>query len=375
MDLFTYLMAKNGNNTSIHEDLFSYLLGKAQGGGGEIKTATGITINIPDAKKLVSFMMTKESTQDGEPTPDNPVEVKTVKGSVDVKVVGKNLFDKNNIQWYRANSVDFSTTINTSDIRIRTNSFKIEGGKTYVVSGIPDEVTLYRVRTYNEYNGENIASISLTNNSFTLDSQVKYIHLFFIGSNFTDETNTLMANANIQIEEGSTATTYEPYKETIVPIPLNNNELVGIGDYKDELKVDKSGHVFINKKTKKYIFDGTENWKHETLSGGRSNFYLSTLTRGIKKAGMFNNIGKFNNGTLSNNYNCYVNTTVLNYLCNEYTNVNDFKNMISNQNMIIYYVLETPELIDLQTTVDLKLFKGVNNVSNSEDGYMTIEYK
>ena len=28
MDLFTYLMAKNGNNTSVHGDLFSYLLGK-----------------------------------------------------------------------------------------------------------------------------------------------------------------------------------------------------------------------------------------------------------------------------------------------------------------------------------------------------------
>ena len=31
MDLFTYLMAKKGYNTSIHGDLYSYLLGKNNG--------------------------------------------------------------------------------------------------------------------------------------------------------------------------------------------------------------------------------------------------------------------------------------------------------------------------------------------------------
>ena len=60
MDLFTYLMAKNGNNTSVHGDLFSYLLGKGQ---SQTYTVSGTTIYIPDAKKLVSFMMTKESSQ------------------------------------------------------------------------------------------------------------------------------------------------------------------------------------------------------------------------------------------------------------------------------------------------------------------------
>jgi len=40
----------------------------------------------------------------------------------------------------------------------------------------------------------------------------------------------------------------------------------------------------------------------------------------------------------------------------------------------IWYILATPELIDLQTTVNLKLFKGVNNITNLEDGNMRIRY-
>ena len=58
MDLFTYLMAKSGNNSSVHGDLFSYLLGKGQ---SHTQTISGITIYIPDAKKtkIVELIMEK----------------------------------------------------------------------------------------------------------------------------------------------------------------------------------------------------------------------------------------------------------------------------------------------------------------------------
>ena len=55
-------------------------------------------------------------------------------------------------------------------------------------------------------------------------------------------------------------------------------------------------------------------------------------------------------------------------------NVNDFKSMLSNNNLVIYYPLVTPELIDLNYTVDLTLFEGVNNISNSDDMYMVLKY-
>ena len=516
MDLFTYLMAKNGNNSSVHGDLFSYLLGKGQ---SQIYTVSGTTIYIPNAKKLVSFMMTKESTQatsilpseytqvdyiessgtqyidtgvlysygtrqfdlkaqftnintgilisqqgdfnssyigningywtcgdvsssqlpitdttllslkytytdddtnpqlanikynnsnfnfartsrftadlnktiylfrgngavyksayaklyylkiyendilvrdfvpcyrnsDNEvglydlvndvfytnqgtgaftygsvaqlPNPDYPQEVKTVKGY-------SNLFDKDNVTWKRNNNSTFDTgNTNTNSTRIRTSSFEIKGGKTYILSGVPQDISLSAIRTYNEEKVAGSTSVQRDGQVFTLSDDVAYIHLLFSGSNFTDETNTLMANANIQIVEGDQELPYVPYGNNYIavnvsdgtntnnyPIPLNNNEIVGIGDYKDELLVDKSGNVSIEKNTAKI-----DSYNGETIT----TTYMSTT-------------GGLDTGAT------------------------------------VYYGIDTPELIDLQTTVDLSLFKGVNNVSNSENGYMTIEYR
>lgn len=143
-------------------------------------------------------------------TNDNNYKVNFIKS--------KNLFDKDNTQWYRTNSTDFFTDVNTSTTAIRTNCFPIVGGKTYVVSGMPSGITLYRVRTYEGYNETYKATLTPTNNSFTLNSAVKYIHLYFSGTDLSDATNTLMANANIQLEEGSTATTYEAFKQNVINI-------------------------------------------------------------------------------------------------------------------------------------------------------------
>lgn len=129
-------------------------------------------------------------------------------------VIGKNVFNKNNVQWYRNANENFLNTNNDETTRIRTTSFEIEGGKTYIVSGIPSDITLYRVRTFSEYNGTQVDNITPSNNTFTLNSNIKYIHLLFSGSNFTSDTNTLMANANIMINEGNVAL---PYEEFIVP--------------------------------------------------------------------------------------------------------------------------------------------------------------
>jgi hypothetical protein len=191
------------------------------------------------------------------------------------------------------------------------------------------------------------------------------------------------------IEEVSSSATsaseYEAYKETTTTIPLNNNELVGIGDYKDELKVDKSGHVFINKKTGKVVLNGSENnWENyeANISGYyvyrlRNNQFANAIRNSQSLCNMF---GWSLDGNIKSTFNKFRITEYSNiqrFYCN--TNVADtvdnFKTWLSTHNTEVYYVLAQENLIDLQTTVDLSLFKGVNNVSNSEDGYMTIQYR
>ena len=53
---------------------------------------------------------------------------------------------------------------------------------------------------------------------------------------------------------------------------------------------------------------------------------------------------------------------------------NDFETWLSTHNTDVYYVLITPQLIDLNYTVDLTLYEGTNNVTNSEDMDMNITF-
>lgn len=563
MDLFTYLMAKNGHNTSIHEDLFSYLLGKAQGGGGEIKTATGITINIPDAKKLVSFMMTKESTQATRILPSEYTQVDYIESNgnqfIDIGMIGnqdtkfelsimptslsnvkhllgniltsdasisfnilnstgaisrwgndsitkasglsvntnyllsisQNGYYVNGSLWWAPTINNFTTngnlylfTTNNSTSRYVGKLYycKVYDNSTLVRNFIPcyrnsdNEVGLYdlvnnafytnqgtgaftygsvaqlpnpdypqEVKTVKGYEnliglgtqlngyvdagtlqfkianlsigylfktsdlpdqitfnavGGNRANIAYFNQvpvlntaaearsasnslprTITVNKTYSYIHIQF---SFNDSNVS-----NVQIVEGTTNLPYVPYGNNYIavnvsdgnttnsyPIPLNNNEIVGIGDYKDELLVDKTGHVYLNKKTRKQVYNGTESWTIEHLTGVPNNFYRNApYSLGGQAIPMLNNIGRYSDKLNSFNYATFVSIGKnINFRCDEINNVADFQAMLSNQNMIIYYPLETSQLIDLQTTVDLKLFKGVNNVSNSEDGYMTIKY-
>lgn len=395
MDLFTYLMAKNGNNSSVHGDLFSYLLGKGQ---SQTYTVSGTTIYIPDAKKLVSFMMTKESTQDGEPTPDNPVPVNVVEGY-------RNLFDKNNANILNA---QVSADGILSSGNAKTLYISIEGGKTYTITKIASK----RFRVGTTINTPVInATVSNyqrddTETKITLNTDVSsnYICIYYF-LNGTDTLTEQQILDSIMIVEGSTELPYVPYGNNYiavnvsdgtntnsVPLPLNENEIVGIGNYLDEYIVDKSGHCWLNKLMGKVVLDGTENYSVVSRSGysfylfqaGTTKFTNYNRTSGKTLLSNYFKGGTNSAGTVSvfqqgNNICCfrYNSGDTLNslYITNDIDNVEDFKSMLSQVQPIMYYVLAEPQLIDLQTTVDLKLFKGANTITNSEDGYMTIQYR
>ena len=64
----------------------------------------------------------------------------------------------------------------------------------------------------------------------------------------------------VQLEKGSTATSYAPYFEPI--------ELCKIGDYQDYIYCDRGGDWFIHKEIGKMVFDNNTNWsKHSTTNG------------------------------------------------------------------------------------------------------------
>lgn len=66
--------------------------------------------------------------------------------------------------------------------------------------------------------------------------------------------------SNIQLEFGSTATTYEPYRSMGGGVIIPSEPLYGLPDAKDTVDVDASGDVTVTRRTAVIELDGTESW-------------------------------------------------------------------------------------------------------------------
>ena len=204
-------------------------------------TYTGTNINIQNSTndKLVSYNLEGQTTQNGTPTPTNPVEVQTVKG--------RNLFDIGQPSDYvtsggAVSSVVQSTTNDVLSVKIlgsggtynynsKTNYI---GGKTYTITGIASKTysrIFIRLRkadnsgwmtnsdatitnfTYNTYYGGWFSANSATEINKTI--AVPDCNYFQIGFGYTNSTDIQVGDietiSKIQVEENSSATPYLPY--------------------------------------------------------------------------------------------------------------------------------------------------------------------
>ena len=358
--------------------------------------ASSIEITNAKASRLLEDKMTKLSTQDETPSPDNPVEVKTVKGY-------RNLFDdtqllqatgwtKNDDGYYNGTASNLFNTFKNDGFSFpetfKTNTKYVISCKAYTElgTGNPRFRVFYTDDTYADstyWNYTTPTNISMTTNGNKTISKIIFT--------FGNTTGTVYIK-DIQVVE-QTAKPYVPYGTnwiytTItdgtntknITIPLNNNEICGIGDYKDELIIDKNGHCWLNKKTNKIVFDGSETgWSLSriltdtnafTIEHELTNFNVSKVLSNyfIYKEGN-DDIQHIRYGGTNNGYYwLYVNKTIVNSKA-------DFQTWLSTHNTDVYYSLATPQLIDLQYDVDLTLYEGTNNISNSENMDMEITYK
>ena len=197
------------------------------------------------------------------------------------------------------------------------------------------------------------------------------------------EVNTIKGSVTISISNGTTTRDFT--------ISLGDNEIAGIGNYyKDELIIDKNGHCWLNKKTGKYIFTGNEGWslRNTQASGVKTfslnatdiiNYKIDNTILNDYKSNYLTNLGYVAGASLmydkgigfSLYYGDVQNTRTI-YINTMDTNLTTFKGNLAGNNL--YYVLETEQLIDLNYTADIRLFNGVNNITNSDDMDMEITY-
>ncbi len=214
-----------------------------------IGTETGNPLSVDDAfsAPLRGLSVYGKSTQDGTPSPDNPVPIVSAGdgGSVTVKVTGKNLFptqygQKTPLLNYNAQSSqwDFEpisgayTNVRLIDPKVGT--FLLNAG-TYNVS-CPDAknislIGIADVSNRNEW--KTLASLKPNRSKETFSIQTKAA----IGCFFVPTDAILGGYIKVQLELGSTATAYEPYHDQLLTLPTPNG-LPGIpvtsgGNYTD----------------------------------------------------------------------------------------------------------------------------------------------
>lgn len=302
---------------------------------------------------LRNYVCYGNSYQEATPTPINQIEIQTISGEIELKNIGKNLFDKSNINADKG--VATSTGgLYTSTTTFATTYIEIKKGD-YVVNAYSSTVNRVYGAVYNDkkqYLGEISTSVGVKTFTITYEN-AKYIRLTCLNE-YLD---------TYQIEKGTTATEYEPYKEFISTINLGDNELVKIDDVSDKLNVDELGNITITKNIGKVVLNGSENWQEFYMTKTNTNvFSINSTYLNNNYQNSYNKITALSDyfkcyglGTLYGNddieaieLNSNTSYSILIGISKDIaSSVSEFKQWLSENNVIVYYQLATPTTIEL----------------------------
>ena len=245
------------NNHTVEDDVPSTLSDTLEivTGSSDATTSKSSSFNIDNVLKLKEHSLYGDTLQDGTPTPDTPVEIQSVTGLQNIEVCGKNLCNNAlfvassgaTINSYTDNSISV-TFVGT--YKAATQFINISNSiYTFSIGNISNNKGRMEVYLYN--NGEQVGTKQniTANHTYTIDNTNglgDQIRLTLSNSDLT-QTNEIIFN-NIQLEQGSTATEYEPYKGNTYEVNLGNIELNKISTYEDRIKKSTGKNLFdINK--------------------------------------------------------------------------------------------------------------------------------
>lgn len=276
--------------------------------------------------------------------------------TIQVKNIGKNLFDKNSSETQIGYFTSDGTLKSGGGSTVTTTYTKVKPNIDMTISGIKLEWLCFYDKNKNFI--ERIAGASgSTSNIF--NKNANYIRFQASSSVFDLD--------KIQLELGTQATTYEPYQESITNIDLQGNELCSLqNNIKDELVIE-NGRAKIIKRIGKIVLDGTENWGKYNVAFQMINAPAGNVF--YRNASAYSNYFKYKyyaSGITSIiqdgefGWNASKLLTIRNDEC---STVDEFKTWLSTHNTTVYYELATAIEIDLGAIDTLSTFDGINNVS------------
>ena len=322
--------------------------------------------------EFIPYEILGETTQEEIPTPDNPVPInnKTGKiihngkkinlGNIELckiddyqdsirKGTGKNLFDKSNITTGKTyTGTGGTTTLNNSFIQetyipvssstaytmSTTNNYSSETDYRLVICEYKDDKTFIK-RSLGGGNVGNKYTITTTENT-------KYVRL-------CASTITL---DELQFEQNSTATDYEPY--------------------------GSKGKWLLTKKIGKVVLDGTESWSKMNWSGKnayRTKITNLKITTGGNQRGYLRS-DRFQLYTTNGLFNLEVpaygichrtsqNEIIIRY--DGYTSASDFKTWLEDHNTTVYYAMETPVTTEITDSTLINQLENAGKVADTID--------
>lgn len=199
------------------------------------ETGNPISCNDAYSAPLCGLTVYGKSTQDGTPSPDNPVPIVSAGdgGSVAVKVTGKNLLNIPD-----GSATARGVTVTAKDGLISISGTAISSGyawsniQPFITSGVvilSSSITSPKVKLVSE-----IWGVVLTHGIADKMSNMATRIVFIV----TEGQTYNLTGVKVQLELGTTATAYSPYREQLLTLPTPNG-LPGIpvtsgGNYNDQ---------------------------------------------------------------------------------------------------------------------------------------------
>ncbi len=376
-DIYLYLFARNNSNSVDAQSQFRMYSCKIYDNNILVRNYIPCKRNNDNEIGLYDLVNNNFVTNSGTgtftagnevtvPNPEFEVPIQNVTGDVEVLLQNKNLFDVTEFDGITQNDDGtFKTTkyyVDTTEV-----TFKGNPNSQYTIS-FKENDTLNSTGFSLSVNG---TWINLTNNghkyTFTTDSNGETKLKLGAGSYALIGTS----NRYIQIEQGSTATTYTPHQEQTFTFPLGTQRMF-LGDY---LADDGIHHV-----RKQIEYNGSENWSNYTSEyDGR--FYCTTKRFGNNVE--FELPSKFmcthftpvsgtvtTNGIASTKYATYINANI-----DGISDLAGFKTWLSTHNVTVEYELATEEITPYTTEQQqayneikqAKSYMEQTNISGSSD--------
>ena len=310
-------------------------------------------------------------------------------GYIGIEQSGKNKFNKNKP------NIDTSVyiTMDGTKIGYAVNNFSIYlpvKSNTHYVISMDKSSSRFRVACTNSLikHEKDFAIVPLkaqTNDNgnkiiiqTTKDSKYLYVNL-------TDDSNF----DSLMIEENTIVTEYEPYHKPIIyPINLNGNSLAKVENIFDVLNIYRNGKVEIKKNTGVLEFNNlalsfsNPNKFQYNISGLPITFklpnalcnYFENLSEKFDTDSLFMQYITKNN--IENCFNLHPNKSAIRFYSKMISSLDEFKNLINNKDVKLYYNKEFSTVIDLPSIEPIKLWEGTNIfnlITNLETEY-TVEY-